>query len=128
MGADVQMKDVLGSTGLQIAKSRGNIHVERFLRKSKSSKVQGMGMGMGLGMDFGVEKEEVVHATAFEESPVELSSQANTFHEPVASSILSVAERFKALDIPQDRPRWTSAKDCLNKAEVKPRSAPQLAS
>jgi len=76
MGADVQVKNVLGYTGLQLAKDAGKTDIERYLRKNKSMKVPGMGRERFEGEEEGDGDEgERTGALALTESP---------FHRPKA--------------------------------------------
>jgi len=101
MGADTQMKTVLGLTGLQLAKEKGKPGVETFLRRSRTLNTEVLGVGME-GTVEELEEGENNQAVVQElpnNAPIDLES-ANI---PVADPVPSLEERFKALEVPGDR-------------------------
>lgn len=105
MGADIQMKNVLGLTGLQMAKEGGKPEVETFLRRCRTTNSEGLGMGMGI--DGAVEEEgrrengNVVIDTPID-APKSLGPDEHV-DEPIASPTPSLEERFRALEVPAHR-------------------------
>jgi len=104
MGADTQMKNVLGLTGLQMAKESGKPEVETFLRRSRTSNSERLGTGMdeaveerGMG-----ENNQTVARELPSNTPVS-SEQAEPVNEPFARPGMSLEERFKALEVPANR-------------------------
>jgi len=105
MGADIQVKSVLGLTGLQLAKESGKADVERFLRKSKSMKVEGLGLALD-EMDEEDKVEEMLAGIETKESPIEAvedREQIRRMSEPLESPTPSLEERFQALEVPSRR-------------------------
>jgi len=74
MGADIQVKNVLGYTGLQMAKDGGKVNIEQYLRRNKSMKVPGIGKEEVIQEEDN-EEEERLGALTLKESP---------FHRPEA--------------------------------------------
>ncbi|KAL9098109.1 MAG: hypothetical protein Q9163_006169 [Psora crenata] len=100
MGADVQSKNILGLTGLQMAKEGGWTEVERWLRKSKSVKVEGLGLGVEEEEE--EEEERITTATATSTTrEVPGGSEASTRQSggSILSPRPSLEERFKALGV-----------------------------
>ena len=135
MGADIQMKNVLGLTGLQMAKQGGKADVERFLRRSKSMKVEGLGLGLEMTgtMDDGAEVDSVLEKTTTGASSIGDSRNAGLSRkvsESVASPALSLEERFRALEVPSRRssPRTVDEEEpSRGKQKARQVRIPQLA-
>ena len=124
MGADVQSKNILGLTGLRMAKDGGRGDIEKLLRRSKS------GFSSSVASDMQRESEsEDDEKDQDEESRVKKDdSQSNTTSpvpgtpmqskESLPSPALSLKERFQALNVParhssaneQDRPNRSKTK------------------
>ncbi len=128
MGADTQMKTVLGLTGLQLAKEKGKPEVETFLRRRRTSNSEVLGVGMEGTVE---EQEEGENNQAVVQglpnnAPVDLERA----EIPVADPVPSLEERFKALEVPGDR---ASSRRSLSREDNEPESTrrrvrvPQLA-
>ena len=135
MGADLQVKNVLGLTGLQMAKERGYADVENFLRKSKSVRVD----GLGLSIDEREKEDEVMEEKKMIESATTPPSPMDVFKrmkhvedvgEPISSPTPSLEERFKALELPRRRTglrSGTEAEDESDRMSSRPAKVQQLA-
>lgn len=104
MGADTQMKNVLGLTGLHLAKESGKPEVETFLRRSRTLNSD----RLGTGIDEAVEEREIGEnsqpgARELPSNEPESSRQVEQVNEAVASPVPSLEERFKALEVPAQR-------------------------
>jgi len=101
MGADVQMKNMLGLTGLQMAKEGGKSEVEMFLRRSRTSNPEGLRMGMGGTVEERENrKNNVTMATTLSSNALKSSEQSKQVNEPIASSVPSLEARLRALKGP----------------------------
>lgn len=107
MGADVAAKNILGLTGLRMAKERGKYMIENFLRRSKTGNAIALGQGM---VDYFDEEEhdqeedveeEESEDTAREPALASALRQSKQVEKPVTSPTPSLEERFKALEIPR---------------------------
>ncbi|KAL6720538.1 hypothetical protein ACLMJK_002462 [Lecanora helva] len=125
MGADLQAKNVLGLTGLQMAKEAGKGDVERFLRKSKT-KVEGLRIsleGMRNGHD---EVSEVAAVTPDSLATVPRSLERSpSMGEGMESPAPSLEERLKALEVPSSafRSRISNEADPQSNSDYRPRPA-----
>ena len=128
MGADIQIKNLLGLTGLQMAKEGGHADIEKFLRRSKSMKVP----GLGLEIDGGLEDEGETSQGVFSgEMPIEASKALEQGRKADAmntSPTVSLAERLQSLEIPGRN----DDSDLVDEGQgqeglVRPRRIPQLA-
>lgn len=77
MGADIQGKNVLGYTGLQMAKDGKKLDIERFLRRSKSVRVPRMGQKTIVEDDNEEDQEGGIRMDA-------LALRDSPFHNPKA--------------------------------------------
>lgn len=98
MGADVQMKNVLGLAALQMAKEIGKSEVESFLRRTRTSRA---------AVDVTVEDKprgernyENGASVPSTEAAIP-SSQNEQVRPPIASSTPSLEERFRGLNVPK---------------------------
>ena len=105
MGADLQAKNILGLTGLQMAKESGKVDVERFLRKSKT-RVEGLRISLEDLKDENDEVGNVLKDTKTTDSPTQESKdteQSREIGESMESPTPSLEERFAALEVPSRR-------------------------
>ena len=99
MGADVQSKNILGKTGLQMAKEGGWQDGGNWLRKNKSMKQEGLGLGPEEEEE--EEEERMTTTTTKTANEVLNTSEASTPQSGglILSPTPSLEERFKALGV-----------------------------
>lgn len=103
MGADVQMKNVLGLTGLQMAKESGKPEVETFLRRTRASRLEGLGAAVHVAVEEKLSGErDHENGTSVPSTEAAIpSAQSEQVRPPIASPTPSLEERFRGLNVPQ---------------------------